>query len=429
MILNNENYCATIIRIKSTVKLDGLDNLVGVPLFGFNALVPKDYDLDQLYVFFTAESQLSDKYCFENNLFDKSDLNKDKAKKGYINNKRRVRAVKLRGNVSSALIMPISSLGYLGDISHLKEGDMFNVLADEEVCKKYIIRTQQASGPKSTKIKTRQLFNSKLFPEHIDTSNWGRNHSSVNDDAYIIVSQKLHGTSFRLTHQKMIQFPKWLVRLYNKGFGNWKIGKFLEKLFRKSDYQLIAGSRTVVKIRDTDQVGFYCSDLWNQALDKIGHLIPKNWVIYGELIGWSNNSPIQKGYTYDQKAGCFDIYVYRIAVVNEDGISVDLPYDGMKKWCSENGVKICPEMWRGHKKDFDYEDFMDMRYVDRGYSQCLPLSDPKTVDEGVVIRIDNGLTPSLYKAKSPVFLGHETKQLDDGVVSIEDEESLKGEAP
>lgn len=193
MILNNENYCATIIRIKSTVKLDGLDNLVGVPLFGFNALVPKDYDLDQLYVFFTAESQLSDKYCFENNLFDKSDLNKDKAKKGYINNKRRVRAVKLRGNVSSALIMPISSLGYLGDISHLKEGDMFNVLADEEVCKKYIIRTQQASGPKSTKIKTRQLFNSKLFPEHIDTSNWGRNHSSVNDDAYIIVSQKLHG--------------------------------------------------------------------------------------------------------------------------------------------------------------------------------------------------------------------------------------------
>jgi hypothetical protein len=98
----------------------------------------------------------------------------------------------------------------------------------------------------------------------------------------------------------------------------------------------------------------------------------------------------------------------------------------MKKWCAENGVKICPEMWRGHKKDFNYEDFMDMRYVDRGYSQCLPLSDPKTVDEGVVIRIDNGLTPSLYKAKSPVFLGHETKQLDDGVVSIEDEESLKG---
>lgn len=194
--LTNQNYCATIIKIKSTVKLDGLDNLVGAPLFGFTALIPKDYDLTKLYILFTAETQLSETYCHENNLFDKPDLNKDKSKKGYINSKRRVRAVKLKGNISSAFLMPIESLTYTGlDLSTLNEGDTFNYVDDEELCKKYIIRISRANNGQSKQkvVKTRQLFNTKLFPEHIDTSHWARNSDKVSNDTYIYVSQKLHG--------------------------------------------------------------------------------------------------------------------------------------------------------------------------------------------------------------------------------------------
>ncbi len=431
--LTNQNYCATIVKISSTVKLNGLDNLVGAPLFGFTALIPKDYDLTKLYILFTAESQLSERYCHENNLFDRPELNKDKDKKGYINSKRRVRAVKLKGNISSAFLMPIESLSYTGlDISTLNEGDTINYIDDEELCKKYIIRFQRTPGsgqPKQRQLKSRQLFNSKLFPEHIDTSHWARNSNKVDDDTFIYVTQKLHGTSFRLAHQKVIDFPKWLIKLYNKGYGNWKIVKFLEKQFRKTSYQLIAGSRTVVKMRDTDQSGFYSTDIWNQALDRVGHLIPKNWVIYGELIGWAGQSAIQKNYTYNCTPGTFDMYIYRVAVVNEDGLSVDLSFDPMNKWCRDNGLKTCPEMWRGRKGDFRYEDYMDTRFTENSFQQCITLSNKDTVDEGVVIRIDDGLTPSLYKAKSQKFLTHETKQLDDGVIDIESSDVQEGETP
>ena len=429
--LTNQNYCATIVKIKSTVKLDGLDNLVGAPLFGFTALIPKDYDLTKLYILFTAETQLSETYCHENNLFDKPDLNKDKSKKGYINSKRRVRAVKLKGNISSAFLMPIESLGYTGlDLSTLNEGDTFNYVDDEELCKKYVIRFQRTPGSGSSKqkqVRTRQLFNTKLFPEHIDTSHWARNSDKVSDDTYIYVSQKLHGSSFRLTNQKVIDFPKWLVKLYNKGYGKYRLVKWAERLFRKTSYQLLAGSRTVVKIRDTDQSGFYSTDIWNQALDRIGHLIPKNWAIYGELVGWAGQSPIQKNYTYECTPGTFDMYIYRIAIINEDGLSADLSFDAMKRWCHDNGLKICPEMWRGRKGDFKYEEYMDIRYVETKFPSCVNLSNRDTVDEGVVIRIDDGLTPSLYKAKSQKFLTHETKQLDDGVIDIESGEIQEGE--
>ena len=265
-------------------------------------------------------------------------------------------------------------------------------------------------------------MDAKVFPEHIDTSHWARNQDKVGDETEIIVSQKIHGSSFRLTNQRVMQYPKWLVKLHANKYGN-KIFNWIEKYFRKFEYKTVAGSRTVIKMRDSENTGYYNEDIWNKALDRIAHLIPKNWVIYGELVGWVGQSAIQKNYTYDIPQGDFHMYIYRIAIVNEDGLSVDLSFDCMHKWCTDNGLMICPEMWRGKKKDFDYTKFMDIRYKDDGYTQCVPLSNKDTVDEGVVVRIDGDLTPRLFKAKSPIFLGHETKQLDDNVVSIEDEES------
>lgn len=46
------------------------------------------------------------------------------------------------------------------------------------------------------------------------------------------------------------------------------------------------------------------------------------------------------------------------------------------------------------------------------------MSDKKTVDEGICLR-QEGLVPKILKAKSPIFLGHETKLLDEGVEDLE----------
>lgn len=45
------------------------------------------------------------------------------------------------------------------------------------------------------------------------------------------------------------------------------------------------------------------------------------------------------------------------------------------------------------------------------------------VDEGVCLRVE-GITPLVVKAKSPLFLQHETKMLDQGVTDTEAEEAL-----
>jgi hypothetical protein len=45
------------------------------------------------------------------------------------------------------------------------------------------------------------------------------------------------------------------------------------------------------------------------------------------------------------------------------------------------------------------------------------------VDEGVVVRVE-GIMPRVYKAKSPIFLGHETALLDKEVVDLEAEGSV-----
>lgn len=208
--LTNQNYCATIIKIEKTVKLDGLDNLIGAPVFGFTALIPPHYDLNQLYVLFTAESELSEDFCKLNNLYDKPEMNLDQTQKGYISHKRRVRAVKLRGHISSALIMPLSSLSYTGaDLSKLKEGDTFNSINGIHVVKKYVIQRQYSTsnGLKKAKgFKFRSLFNSALIPEHVDTTHWGRNEHKVSDDQTIIVSQKLHGCVHANTIVKTLEF-------------------------------------------------------------------------------------------------------------------------------------------------------------------------------------------------------------------------------
>jgi hypothetical protein len=107
---NNSNYCATVIKIEQTIPLVGCDNVVGVPIFGFQAITSKDIDLSQLYLVFTSETQLSDDYCKSNNLYRKSELNADTSKTGYIEENRRIKAMKFRGHTSSALIMPLASL-------------------------------------------------------------------------------------------------------------------------------------------------------------------------------------------------------------------------------------------------------------------------------------------------------------------------------
>jgi len=421
MLVTEPNYAAQIVRVSRLLDLEGADRLHGIPLFGMQALTAKGgVNVGDLGVLFPTECQLSEDFCKKNNLYSSQLLNEDTTTKGYLSDNRRVRAIKLRGHNSNCLFMTLKSLENIGvDISALKEGDVFNSINGVEICRKYKIKvnTPGKVGNKQRNQQRKCRIEEKLLPRHIDTDNWWRNEHKISENSEIIVTAKYHGSSVRLAQQTCYRELSWTERLL-KWFG-----------FRieTTEYDYFAASRNVVKDmkrKDWDSLEhFYDSDIYNAALSKVRTSIPKGYVIYAELIGWSGQSPIQKNYTYRIPQGEFDMYVYRIAHVNPDGIMVDLSWDQLKEACANWGMKYVPELWRGKKKDFNVDQYMDKHFVkDLGLTQCLPLDDKAPCDEGVVIRVE-GLVPYLLKAKAPKFLGHETASLDAGEVSIEDEES------
>lgn len=417
----NHNYCATIVRIHNLINLDGLDNLVGFPILGYQSLLSKDHEIGELGILFTAETKLSYDFCHKNNLYRKPQYNADPEKVGYLETNNRIRAIKLRGHISSALFMPLSSLSYLGvDAKDFNEGDSFTHINGIEVCSKYIAKLPNEGKQNKVKGKNKKFsrVDNTLFPEHCDTDNYWKNIKNLSDNDWVVVTQKIHGTSAR--------FANTLV----KRKLNWKekFARLLGVKVEEYEYDTIAGSRRVIKdIKGSDSFNhFYDVDLWNHHLNKIQHLIPTGFIIYGEIVGWaSKNKAIQKNYTYHVPNGSSELYVYRVCTINSSGIVVDLSWEQVKTFCKNNGLKHVPEIWQGYHKDFDESIYMDKKYVeDLRLLNCLPLSKGCKVDEGVCVRVDNKLNPYLLKAKCPEFLQHETKLLDNDEIDIESEESL-----
>jgi hypothetical protein len=417
---SNPNYIATVVKVHNLIELDNCHNVVAFPIFGYQAIVSKETQVGQMGLLFTAETQLSDDFCKNNNLYRDSTLNIDKDKKGYLEVNRRVKAIKFRGHTSSALFMPLQSLSYLKIKSNdLKEGDSFTSINGVEVCRKYIIKENSQSNRKN-KVKGKdKIFNrvdAKLLPEHLDTENYFRNAHKFKDDDYIVVTAKLHGTSVRLSN---IPVKRKLTFIE-------KILKFFKVKINETEYDYIAGSRRVIKDPKTEKEynHFYEYDIWTECLEKNKQVIPKNYIIYGEIIGWAKESPVMKNYTYKIPQGENELYVYRVVIVNPDGLTTDLTWEQIKEFCKNTGLKCVPEIFVGYHKDFNVEPYMDVKFVkDLGLNHCLDLDDTAPCDEGLCIRIE-GLQPYITKAKSPEFLAHETKQLDKGEVDIETSESV-----
>lgn len=416
----NENYAATVVSIKTITSLETCDNVVGTPIFGFQAIVGKDTEPGDLGIIFPAETQLSDEFCYENNLYRHGDKNKNEGAKGYIEDNRRVRAVKFRGHRSDCLFMPLTSLSYIKglDIDDLKEGDTFDTLLDHEICRKYVVKLPRAQTQlEKNKLKFKRV-DTKFMPEHYDSDNYWRNQHVIPEGKEIIVTQKLHGTSIRvgntIVRRKISAFERFLKRI---GI------KVLE-----TEFDYVFGSRKVIKdVNNPHQNHFYGVDIYSEEGKKLEGVIPEGFILFGELVGWtSEGSPIQKHYTYRVPEKTCDLYIYRVAHVNPQGMVTDLAWDQVKEFCRDRGLKHVPELWRGKHKDFKVDKFIDKRYAyEKGAwvpGNAILLDDDSPVDEGVCVRAD-GLAPYILKAKSPRFFEHETKMLDQKARDLEAEGS------
>lgn len=416
----NPNYAATVVRVRRINTLENCDNLVGVPLLGYQAITTKDIEEGALVLVFGAETQLSLAYAAANNLHRHAELNADPEQAGYLEDNRRIKAIKLRGHRSDALILPLSSLsGFYDEWDQLQEGDTFDHLDGREICRKYELRPQGGQQVSQGRRRHEPRVDETFFPKHFDTTNFFRVTRSIERSDYVVITQKLHGTSVRVGHVPVARGLRW-----------WeKVAKRLGVQVVEREWAYVFGSRNVVKDPDNPNAAteFYGTDLYTEIGSQLRGLLPKGYVVYGEIIGWvpGTNTPIQKGYTYRLPEGVAHLYVYRVTTINEDGRVVDLSWPAVREFCEALGLRTVPELTTVYgwvaTEQFITENFLDVRLAD-GWLNALP-TDGSKVDEGVCLRAE-GITPLVVKAKSPEFLRYETKQLDKGEVDIESAEGV-----
>lgn len=410
-------YTAFVTRIKNLRKHTNADRLLVGECFGNTVIVSLDTQPDQLGVYFPVDGRLGTEYATKNDLLRRKDEFGNQCG-GYLDaEKRNIRALRLRGEQSDGLFMPLESLSDFTDHLLLKEGDTIDVLNGVVICEKYIphsnSRIRTAPGP--AKIKAEPKAQYPYFAEHIDTAQLQYNLSQFKPGDRIILTLKMHGTSQRTanTVQERKKRRNPLQRLA------FHIARKPIPTERKWEY--VTGTRrTVLTAKAIEDGGYYGDNTFRMKYhDLFKGKLQKGEEVFYEIVGYVNEStPImstcsnkkvgdksfvkQYGDTTTFSYGCApgenDIYVYRMTMTNEDGYTVEYPWSLLKLRCEQMGVKHVPEF-----EIFDFTTVENLlERVDRYVGGADPVGKAH-VREGVVARIENKERFTAYKHKNFEF--------------------------
>ena len=403
-------YCAYVTTLKGLRKHSNADRLQCVEVFGQNVIVDLSYKDGQKVVFFPSDGQLSEEYAKDNNLVRMKDENGNNIG-GYMDaEKRNVTAIRLRGEKSEGLVLPIESLSKYVDVTKLKDGDQITVIGGHEICRKYIPKSSRRSNnsrKSSDKKKKDNSISYPFFEEHKDTAQLAYNMSAFKPGDTVYITRKLHGTSART--MKTIKVTK-------------KNNVFRRFLHMKPKYEkevsVVTGNRRVV-LKDMNSTdGYYSDNTFRKKYhDLLKDKLPEGFEIFYEIVGYVNettpimgtvsNSKVKDKefkkkfgdttvFSYGCKPGENEMYVYRMTATTADGTVVEIPWENIKVWCDKLGVKHVPEL-----EKFIYTTPEDLKERVNKYLDGMPVDEiGKThIAEGVVVRIDNRDSFTAYKDK------------------------------
>lgn len=430
-VTGNSNYAPLVVdpRRAEVFSLEGRDRVLGLKAFGMNAIVGKQW-IEQIreeggwIVMIPAGTQVSEDFARENNLHRHNGLNADPTETGYLEDNRRVKAIRMGGHPSDALVVDYENAWFPGGPlpGGIVHGTAFDTVDGVTFSQKYVVPVKnngQSLRSKQGAAKVR--VTSEHFPEHFDTKNLFRDDPFRPED-HVFVTQKLHGTSVRIGRVPVRRDLRWFERLAKR------LGVEVDEY----DYQVVVGSRRVTKsidgkVEDNKEHWYEAGDIWTQATQHMHNLLPDGFIVYAEVIGWTpDGAPIQPGYTYNLPVGESAAYIYRVAVLAESGDLVDLPWRAVQRFAEARGWATVPELEANTYDLVSADVYLDRRLADYNgpwRTDAVPLSDKDTVDEGVVVRYDGGTQPVVRKAKSPIFLGHESKVMDQGLTDTEEEQA------
>ena len=447
----NENYLSKIVKIDSFRKHNDpeVQKLKCCTVDGFNIITGIDSE-PGLYVYFPVLSQINNDFLSYANLYRHKELNKDPEQSGMFGDNGRVKAIKLRGEISEGFILPITVFeNYIvsvtnQELKYVEEGTEFDAIEHEGkefwVSKKYIAERQYSQSLSSSQTKPRHKVLKRLdriredqFRFHYTTSLIKKCPYVINPNSLIQMSYKIYGTSgisaYVLCHQPLT----WKQKI-----AKWLTGESFDK------YDYIYSSRTVIKNKFYNpQVGsgYYSEDIWAEADKIVRPCLTKGQTAYYEIVGFlPNGKYIQPGYDY----GCippkpeetftherhFKVRIYRVTMTNVDGKVVEYTPLQVQQWCNKVGLTPVEECYFGKAKDlypdldtFNHwnENFIERLSNDKRFFMELdsPHCKNKVPHEGLVIKPLDRLGSAL-KLKTFRFLDKEGRLADLGKVDIED---------
>lgn len=394
-------YTGFVVRIDNLQKHSNADRLQITKIFGDSIIVSLDVEIGDIGIYFPIGGQLSEEFCDANHLCrKKADGTEDS---GYLDrDKRNIKAIRLRGEKSEGLYLPISCVEYLGVSFNEKDvGTTISTLNGVEICKKYIPKGSHRRRENGSFV--RPLISkadiAPLFAEHADTEQLAYNLGAFREGDLIEITCKMHGTSQRTGYLPV------LVSYRGHGLDNYFIHKYMKdpskaskwlkkKMKRILEYakpiytwKYISGTRRTV-LDDWDG-GFYGSNAFRkQHADFFEGKLHKGETVYYEVVGFTDTgAPIMPsasnkdlgkdfiriyGDTTTFSYGCSpegevyaknadgvklmkwgsgpqsDFYVYRMTMTNEDGDVVEYTPDYMRYRCEQMGVKTVPVFWKGY---------------------------------------------------------------------------------
>ena len=427
---NSINYSCTVVEVKELSNIEGADRIQKCTIFGNNVVVSKDVKVGDVMLYFVSGTRLNEDYCKHNNLLDKAELNNDTTKKGFISYKQlRVKALKLRSIISDGILMPLESLQYFCDTKNFKIGDTFTCINGNTLCEKYFVPIRNSNpGGKAPKRPTKisRLVEGQFYL-HGDTFNLRRNMDKINPDDIIGIHYKKHGSSVVVSNCLVKKSLKWYEKLLKKAGVN----------IVETKYDIVYSSRKVIKnaYLNTNPNSFYSTDIWGDVAKEIGDKIPKNWTIYGEVLGFTSDGGwIQKDYAYGCKQGEHKFYVYKISVVNEDGKVIYLTDKQIEEYCEKVGLlykdtfiyygrAINRFNYKEDGKEWSLDTWREkfLEILEATYTEKDCYMNPGQPEEGIILRVENMYEYNAFKLKSKKFLLAESDLQEQEITNLEDE--------
>lgn len=404
-------YNAYITEVKELRKHSNADRLQVATFFGNDTIVGLDVKVGDVGIYFPTDGQLGIEYATKNNLLRKKDENGNNVG-GYLDpDKRNITSLKLRGEKSDGLFMPLTSLKDFVDINKLKVGDMISVLNGVIICQKYIPRINKRPHTQNSKKGKKKIVKETfpLFAEHADTEQLAYNLDAFKEGDICYITLKMHGTSQRTAYtlkEKRKNIPNWLQKVVS-----------LFKIYPKKTWEMVSGTRRVTLTNFNKNSGYYGSDSFRKPYhDFFTGKLHKGEEVFYEVLGYVNEDTLIMGevsnkktndkefikqygettkFTYGCKPNENIIRVYRMTITNEDGYVVEYPTELVRQRCEEMGVEFVPVF---EKFIFTTKEDL-MERVEKYYDGPDPVGLVH-IREGVVVRIDSSTKFRAYKHKN-----------------------------